>query len=167
MVVATHNATPRPNFLIDVARPPGDGDGGGTYATGTVTRKAVLEVKTVLIPLKNYGLVGNLTDNTLTKSLASDAGLSVGNYTVENYADTASMGISIDGVVIYPAINNTLLYATAAAEITSSGAHVGRGGGPSTTMRMGTGLTGTALISTICVITQIATTVRVAHIPRL
>ena len=128
MVVATHNATPRPNFLIDVARPPGDGDGGGTYATGTVTRKAVLEVKTVLIPLKNYGLVGNLTDNTLTKSLASDAGLSVGNYTVENYADTASMGVSIDGVVIYPAINNTLLYATAAAEITSSGAHVGRGG---------------------------------------
>ena len=128
MVVATHNATPRPNFLIDVARPPGDGEGGGSYATGTVTRKAVLEVKTVLIPLKNYGLVGNFTDNTLTKSLASDAGLSVGNYTVENYADTASMGVSIDGVVIYPAINNTLLYATAAAEITSSGAHVGRGG---------------------------------------
>ena len=128
MVVATHNATPRPNFLIDVARPPGDGEGGGSYATGTVTRKAVLEVKTVLIPLKNYGLVGNLTDNTLTKSLARDAGLSVGNYTVENYADTASMGVSIDGVVIYPAINNTLLYATAAAEITSTGAHVGRGG---------------------------------------
>ncbi|MCX6975464.1 MAG: Ig domain-containing protein, partial [Verrucomicrobia bacterium] len=129
MVVATHNATPRPNFLIDVARPPGDGEGGGSYATGTVTRKAVLEVKTVLIPLKNYGLVGNFTDNTLTRSLASDARLSVGNYTVENYADTASMGVSIDGVVIYPAINNTLLYATAAAEITSSGAHVGRGGG--------------------------------------
>jgi len=38
------------------------------------------------------------------------------------------MGVTIDGVVIYPAINNTLLYATAAAEITSSGAHVGQGG---------------------------------------
>ena len=126
MVIATHNATPRPNFLTDVARPPGDGN--GPYQTSSVTRTAVLEVKTVLIPLKNYGLVGNFTDNILAKSLAKDAGLSATNYTVENYADVASIGIAIDGVVIYPAMNNTLLYATAAAEITSSGAHVGRGG---------------------------------------
>jgi hypothetical protein len=88
----------------------------------------VIEYKVVLIPLKNYGLVGNFTENTLPVSLASDAGLSSANYTVENYADIASMGVAIDGVVIYPAINNTLLYATAAAEITSSGAHVGQGG---------------------------------------
>jgi hypothetical protein len=127
MVVATHNATPRPNFLVDVARPPGDGT-SGSYQNSTITRTAVIEYKAVLIPLKDYGLVGNFTENTLTKSLASDAGLSSANYTVENYADTASMGVAIDGVVIYPAINNTLLYATAAAEITSSGAHVGQGG---------------------------------------
>jgi hypothetical protein len=127
MVVASHNATPRPNFLIDVARPPGDGT-SGSYQNSTITRTAVIEYKAVLIPLKNYGLVGNFTDNILAKSLASDAGLSTANYTVENYADTASMGVAIDGVVIYPAINNTLLYATAAAEITSSGAHVGQGG---------------------------------------
>jgi hypothetical protein len=126
MVVASHNATPRPNFLVDVARPPGDGT--GTYQNSTITRTAVIEYKVVLIPLKNYGLVGNFTENILTKSLASDAGLSSANYTVENYADIASMGVAIDGVVIYPAINNTLLYATAAAEITSSGAHVGQGG---------------------------------------
>jgi hypothetical protein len=126
MVVATHNATPRPNFLLDVARPPGDGT--GAYQNSTITRTAVIEYKAVLIPLKNYGLVGNFTENTLTKSLASDAGLSTANYTVENYADTASMGVAIDGVVIYPAMNNTLLYATAAAEISSTGAHVGQGG---------------------------------------
>jgi len=126
MVVASHNATPRPNFLIDVARPPADGS--GAYQNSTVTRTAVIEYKVVLIPLKNYGLVGNFTDNTITPSLASDANLSSANYTVENYADTASIGVAIDGVVIYPAMNNTLLYATAAAEITSSGAHVGRGG---------------------------------------
>ena len=126
MVVASHNATPRPNFLVDVARPPGDGT--GTYQNSTITRTAVIEYKVVLIPLKNYGLVGNFTENTLPVSLASDANLSPGNYTVENYADIASMGVAIDGVVIYPAINNTLLYATAAAEITSSGAHVGQGG---------------------------------------
>jgi propanediol utilization protein len=126
MVVASHNATPRPNFLVDVARPPGDGT--GAYQNSTITRTAVIEYKVVLIPLKNYGLVGNFTENTLTVSLASDAGLLSANYTVENYADIASMGVAIDGVVIYPAINNTLLYATAAAEITSSGAHVGQGG---------------------------------------
>ena len=127
MVVASHNATPRPNFLVDVARPPGDGT-SGSYQNSTITRTAVIEYKVVLIPLKNYGLVGNFTDNILTKSLASDADLASANYTVENYADTASMGVAIDGVVIYPAVNNTLLYATAAAEITSSGAHVGQGG---------------------------------------
>ena len=126
MVVASHNATPRPNFLVDVARPPGDGD--GAYENSTITRTAVIEYKVVLIPLRDYGLVGNFTENTLAVSLASDAGLSSANYTVENYADIASMGVAIDGVVIYPSINNTLLYATAAAEITSSGAHVGQGG---------------------------------------
>lgn len=130
MVVASHNATPRPNFLVDVARPPGDGT--GAYENSTITRTAVIEYKVVLIPLRDYGLVGNFTDNTLTESLASEAirlgMLSPGNYTVENYADIASMGVAIDGVVIYPAVNNTLLYATAAAEITSSGAHVGQGG---------------------------------------
>jgi hypothetical protein len=128
MVIATHNATPRPNFLVDVARPPGDGVEGSGYANQTVTRTAVLEAKTIVVPLKDYGLITNLTDNTVSPSLASDANLSAGNYTVENYADNASSGIAIDGVKIYPALNNTLSYAQAAAEITSSGAHVGRGG---------------------------------------
>ena len=128
MVIATHNATPRPNFLIDVARPPGDGAEGSGYANQTVTRTAVLEARTIVVPLKDYGLITNLTDNTVSPSLASDANVSSGNYTTENYADTASAGIAIDGVKIYPALNNTLEYAQAAAEITSSGAHVGRGG---------------------------------------
>ena len=127
MVIATHNATPRPNFLVDVARPPGDGVGAG-YDNQSVTRTAVLEARTIVIPLKDYGLITNLTDNTVSPSLASDANVSAGNYTTENYADNASCAIAIDGVKIYPALNNTLAYATAAAEITSSGAHVGRGG---------------------------------------
>lgn len=128
MVIATHNATPRPNFLVDVARPPGEGVEGSGYANQAVTRTAVLEARTIVVPLKDYGLITNLTDNVVTPSLASDANLSAGNYTVENYADNASSGIAIDGVKIYPALNNTLSYAQAAAEITSSGAHVGRGG---------------------------------------
>jgi hypothetical protein len=127
MVIATHNATPRPNFLVDVARPPGDGEGNG-YANQTVTRTAVLEARTIVVPLKDYGLTASLTENIVSPSLASDANVSAGNYTVENYAANASSGIAIDGVKIYPALNNTLAYAQADAEITSSGAHVGRGG---------------------------------------
>ena len=127
MVIATHNATPRPNFLVDVARPPGDGVGSG-YANQTITRTAVLEARTIVVPLKDYGLITTLTENTVSPSLASIENLSAGNYTAENYAGIASVGIAIDGVKIYPAINNTLAYAQAAGEITSSGAHVGQGG---------------------------------------
>jgi len=127
MVIATHNATPRPNFLVDVARPPGDGVGSG-YANQTITRTAVLEARTIVVPLKDYGQITTLTENTVSPSLASIENLSAGNYTAENYAGIASVGIAIDGVKIYPAINNTLAYAPAAGEITSSGAHVGQGG---------------------------------------
>ena len=134
MVIAAHDATAGPNFLIDVARPPGDGN-GGTYEEQSITRTSILENKLVKIPIRDYaalgdeGLITDLTDNDLTPygSLADDAGVDPGDYDVFNYASLSSSGIAADGTVIYPASNNTLLFATAAAEITSSGAHVGRG----------------------------------------
>jgi hypothetical protein len=126
MVVASHNATHRPNFLVDVARPPGDGL--VDYPISTITRTAVLEARTIVVPLKDYGLITTLTENIVSPSLASSENLSAENYTAENYAGIASVGIAVDGVKIYPAINNTLAYASAAGEITSSGAHVGQGG---------------------------------------
>ncbi|MDW3209740.1 MAG: T9SS type A sorting domain-containing protein [Reichenbachiella sp.] len=130
MVIASHNASDGPNFLIDVARPPGDGEGGG-YEEQTITRNAVLEVKLVKIPLKDYGLVEELTDNDLSTygSLASDLNLDPSTYDTYNYTGTASSGIAIDGVVIYPSYNNNLRVAAADAEITSTGIHVGRGMG--------------------------------------
>ena len=51
------------------------------------------------------------------------------SYSVDNYTSTSSTGIAVDGVIIYPSSNNTLVYATFAAEITSTGIHVGRGMG--------------------------------------
>ncbi|MEP2023188.1 MAG: T9SS type A sorting domain-containing protein [Reichenbachiella sp.] len=130
MVIASHNASDGPNFLIDVARPPGDGEGGG-YEEQSITRNAVLEVKLVKIPLKDYGLIDELTDNDLTPygSLASDLDLDPSEYDVYNYTGTASNGLAIDGVVIYPSYNNNLRVAAADAEITSTGIHVGRGMG--------------------------------------
>ena len=131
MVIATHNAPSGPQFLIDVARPPGDGTPGTNYEQQTVTRNAVLEQKLVKIPLKDYGLVSTLLDNDLTPygTLGSDANLSESNWDVDNYTSLSSTGIAVDGVIIYPSSNNVLIYASLAAEITSTGIHVGRGMG--------------------------------------
>ncbi|WP_424961883.1 T9SS type A sorting domain-containing protein [Ekhidna sp.] len=130
MVIASHNASDSPNFLIDVARPPGDGNGAG-YEEQSVTRNAVLEVKLIKIPLKDYGLIENLEDNDLSAdgTLAEDLGLTSADFDVYNYAARASNGIAIDGVVIYPSHNNNLRFAAMDAEISSTGIHVGQGMG--------------------------------------
>ena len=131
MIIATHNAPSGPQFLIDVARPPGDGTPGTSYDQQTVTRNAVLEQKLVKIPLKDYGLISTLLDNDLTSygTLGSDANLSQSDWGVDNYTSLSSTGIAVDGVIIYPSSNNVLIYASLAAEITSTGIHVGRGMG--------------------------------------
>jgi len=130
MVVGSNNGSGGPNFLIDVARPPGDGS-SGDYTTQTITRNAVLSSSLIRIPLKDYGLVTSLTENDLStvKSLALDAGTSVADYNVYNYASNSLNGMAIDGVKIYPAMNNTLAFAQMNAEISSTGIHVGRGMG--------------------------------------
>ena len=130
MVIASHNAPAGPQFLIDVARPPGDGI-GGTYEDQTITRNAVLENRLVKIPLRDYGLVSTLTDNDLSEygTLAEDMGLTEDDWTVDNYASLSSSAIAVDGAMIYPAFSNILVYATFSAEITVSGIHVGRGMG--------------------------------------
>jgi hypothetical protein len=131
MVIATHNAPSGPQFLIDVARPPGDNCCEGGYAEQNVTRNSILEQKLIKIPIKDYGLVANVTDNDLTAygSLAIDENVAESEWDVDNHASTSSTGVAVDGVIIYPASNNVLIYATLAAEITSTGIHVGRGMG--------------------------------------
>jgi len=131
MVIATHNAPSGPQFLIDVARPPGDNCCEGGYAEQNVTRNAVLEQKLIKIPIKDYGLVTSVTDNELTEygSLAIDENIDESEWDVDNHTSTSSTGVAVDGVIIYPASNNVLIYAALAAEITSTGIHVGRGMG--------------------------------------
>ena len=131
MIIATHNAPSGPQFLIDVARPPGDGTPGVGYDDQTVTRNSILEQKLVKIPLKDYGLISTLLDNDLTTdgTLGSDANLAESDWDVDNYTSLSSTGIAVDGVIIYPSSNNVLIYASLAAEITSTGIHVGRGMG--------------------------------------
>ena len=131
MIIATHNAPSGPQFLIDVARPPGDNCCDGGYSEQNVTRNAVLEQKLIKIPLRDYGLVTNVTDNDLTEygTLAIDQNIAESEWNVDNHTSTSSTGVAVDGVIIYPASNNVLIYASLAAEITSTGIHVGRGMG--------------------------------------
>jgi len=127
MVIATYSIADKPNRLQDVRRPPGDGTTGG-YADQKVTRDATLQLDLVKIPLKNYGNVSSLTDNALLATLNSAEGSKVSN-DVFNYASTSGIGVAVDGVIIYPVLNNTLVTAHSAAEITSNGIHVGQGMG--------------------------------------
>jgi len=137
MVVGAHNGSGGPNFLVDVARPPGDGL-SGDYDSQTITRNAILAPTLFRIPLKDYGVADVFTDNDLSstnalnpglRTLVGDVGLSQDQYTIYNYASNAVNGLAVDGVKIYPAMNNTLSFGTINAEVTSTGIHVGRGMG--------------------------------------
>ncbi len=128
MVIATYNISEGPNFLIDVARPPGDGT-TNSYETQSITRNATLATHLMKIPLKDYGLVNQFSDNDLSEfgTLASDVGISVDESNEYSHASLRDMGVAIDGVKIYPSYNNTLNFASAAGEISITGIHVGRG----------------------------------------
>ncbi len=126
MVIASYGLTEGMNHLWDVPRPPGDGAPGTTYAEQQVTRSAGRQAYFAKIPLRDYGEVETLTENSMVNDLASDAPGSVqrDHY---NYASISATGIAVDGVVVYPILNNTLSITAAAGELSSVGIHSGRG----------------------------------------
>lgn len=127
MVLVNYGNQASPNGLKDIPRPPGDGS--GAYGNSKVTRFSNLENYVSMIPLKDYGQVTAVTDNTFTKTLWSDVPGTTKPKDVYAYADTADNGILIDGSVMFPIFNNTLLPSTAIGELSASGCHVGQGGG--------------------------------------
>lgn len=127
MVVVNYGNQASPNGLKDVPHPPGDGSGG--YATSKVTRFSNLENYVTLIPMKDYGVVSSVTENTFTKNLWTDRTLSTLKADVYTYADSADNGLLIDGSVMFPAYNNNLVPSHLFGELTASGCHVGQGGG--------------------------------------
>ena len=127
MVVVNYGNQASPNGLKDVPHPPGYGT--GSYASSTVTRFSNLENYVTMIPMKDYGVVTKVTDNTFTKNLwtaRTNAALTADVYT---YADTADNGLLIDGSVMFPAYNNNLIPSHLFGELSASGCHVGQGGG--------------------------------------
>lgn len=130
MVMASYSIADKPNRLVDVKRPPADGD---NYATDDVTRDVTLQNYLVKIPMLDYGEVTGIGINDMKKTLFSDAKapdkVGVNTETPYNSASISAIGIAVDGVVIYPMSNNTLHPAQAQAEITNTGIHIGRGMG--------------------------------------
>jgi hypothetical protein len=133
MCIASFSVTDRPNRLLDVPRPPGDGT--GDYSTAKVTRDATLQDYLFKIPMKEYGLITNLTENIMPTTLYDDYVTKNRTYIDDvsqncyNYASKSGLGITIDGLVMYPILNNNVVPAQCVAEITSSGFHVGQGMG--------------------------------------
>ena len=128
MVIGSWSISDKPNRLIDVTTPPGEG-GGVDYDKGNVTRSTTLGTYLMKIPMRDYGEITNVTDNDLTTvgtNLRDDAS-STDDYSVYNYASISAVGVAIDGVPIYPLLNNTLTVAQEKAEITNTGIHVGQG----------------------------------------
>jgi hypothetical protein len=77
----------------------------------------------------DYGTVSTVTDNTVISSdnLCDDSGYTtLPPYDVYNYSMIAAAGIMIDGVTIFPVMNNVLNTAQFQAEISPKGHHVGR-----------------------------------------
>ena len=142
MVVVSYGNQASPNGLKDVPHPPGSS--GSDYVSATVTRYSNLENYILMIPMKDYGQVTDVTTNVwpsggsttaVTKNLWYDmfsttttANQWIGK-NVYTWADSADNGILIDGSVMFPAFNNGLVPSHLAGELSASGCHVGQGGG--------------------------------------
>ena len=127
MVVVNYGNQASPNGLKDIPHPPGDGS--GPYPSSKVTRFSNLENYITTIPMKDYGVVKDVTENTFTKNLWTDRTTSSLKANVYTYADAADNGILVDGSVMFPAYNNTLVPSNLMGELSASGCHVGQGGG--------------------------------------
>ena len=128
MVIAAYGNQASPNGLIDVPHPPGSGTGG--YAESSVTRFANLGATPLKFPMKDYGTVSAVTENSImTTTLWSDASSTTQSKDVYNFASARDNGILVNGAMLFPAYNNTLVFSQTSGELSPSGCHVGQGGG--------------------------------------
>ena len=125
MVIATYGVNEGMTHLWDIPRPPGDGL-SGNYEDQSVTRNVILGGNLVKIPLKDYGIIDELEENLMVHDLASDF-IQNPEFNYLNYASLSATGIALDGVMVYPTLNNTLGIAAGAGEISNIGIHSGRG----------------------------------------
>jgi hypothetical protein len=91
MCIASYSISDRPNRLMDVCKPPGDGNGAG-YNDQNVTRDATLQLYLTKIPMLDYGLVDDISGSVnygTTFTMSTDS-----NYYKTGVAITTAGGTS-------------------------------------------------------------------------
>ena len=100
---------------------------GNIYYNGTNTVSVISGNYNTMLNTIAYDFMNNPSDNdNWSGSARYFTSLPYNNY---NYSSVSGIAAMIDGVVIYPAMNNTLNTAHICAEITNTGIHVGQGMG--------------------------------------
>jgi len=150
MNIVGYGQSDGPHGLLDVPGPPYLGAGSPTTP---VTRKSNLTYGVLSIPMRNYGQVSTVANNSKTgnaliigsrwsSNLVTDLGCTgvastktipgggtCPAYDTFNYASTADNGVLINGQITFPTLNNTLLPSQWKGELSLYGCHVGQGGG--------------------------------------
>lgn len=127
MCVVSCGISDRPCGLMDIPRPPGDGNGG--YVNNKVTRDSTTDPHLNKIPMLDYGSVTTVTDNEvmLSYNLRDDSGYStLPPYNIYNYSSIYNAGVMVDGCNINPTFNNVLNTSQFQGELGPLGSHVGR-----------------------------------------
>jgi hypothetical protein len=98
---------------------------GNVYYDGTNTISSISGNYNIMLNTISYDFINDPTENDNWSGTAryfNDI-----SYNSYNYSSISGIAAMIDGVVIYPVLNNTLNTAHISAEITNTGIHVGQG----------------------------------------
>ena len=126
MVVLTYGNHPFPHNLIDTVYPPSV---GLNRATDPVGRFPSIGVGIKKFPMKDYGVVTAVTENTMKSTLLSGSKTPTATATVYNYASGGETGVLIDSTILFPVYNNNLAASQSLAELSPWGCHIGSGSG--------------------------------------
>jgi hypothetical protein len=136
MVIYTYNNLPYPNNLLDVPSPPGQATTTAiNLKDQNVTRYANIGILALAIPMKDYGLVSDVSTNTYISNSFTEANITISSLTTTayNYHGTADIGVLVNGISFYSTMTGTInglpFPSTWRGELSVNGCHVGQGGG--------------------------------------
>jgi hypothetical protein len=137
MIIFSYGSAPIPSGLLNINSPPGQATTTATNLKDqNVTRYSNLGYSLSRIPMKDYGIVTNVSTNIYTPnslSTVNTTSTTVVTPDVYTYTGTADIGVLVDGSVFYSTmtgfIGSSPFPSTSRGELSVNGCHVGQGGG--------------------------------------
>jgi hypothetical protein len=137
MIIFSYGSAPTPSGLKDINSPPGLATTTATSVRDQdVTRFSNLGYALSRIPMKDYGIVTDVSINIYTPSSLSSvntASTTVVTPDVYNYTGTADLGVLVNGAAFYSTmaelIGLTPSPSSSSGSLSVNGCHVGQGGG--------------------------------------